>query len=83
MAVLHARGLLDVGENCIARSVLDSCFGGRILGTTEVGGKAAIKPELSGRGWITGTYQHFLDPDDPWPEGYRLGDTWPSDKSRP
>ena len=83
MAILHARGLLDVGESCIARSVLDSSFGGRILGTTKVGGKDAIKPELSGRAWITGTYQHFLDPDDPWPEGYRVGDTWPSDKSRP
>ena len=39
--------------------------------------KAAILPTVSGRAWITGTHQHMLDPDDPWPEGYRLADTWP------
>jgi len=37
---------------------------------------AAIRPEISGRAWITGSHQHMLDPDDPWPEGYRLTDTW-------
>ncbi len=77
MAVLHARGLMDVGERYIARSVINSRFDGRIVKTAKVGDKDAIIPELSGRGWITGTYQHMLDPSDPWPEGYRIGDTWP------
>ena len=36
----------------------------------------AILPEIAGRAWITGTHQHMLDPADPWPEGYRLSDTW-------
>ena len=43
---------------------------------TTVGGHPAIHPEISGRGWITGIHQHMLDPADPWPEGYRLSDTW-------
>jgi proline racemase len=34
-------------------------------------------PSISGRAWITGTRQDMLDPDDPWPAGYRLSDTWP------
>jgi proline racemase len=38
---------------------------------------AAIVPSVAGRAWITGVCQHMLDPDDPWPEGYRLADTWP------
>ena len=25
-------------------------------------------------------HQYYLDPDDPWPEGYRLSDTWPDFK---
>ena len=37
----------------------------------------AIVPTVSGRAWITGTHQLMLDPDDPWPEGYRIADTWP------
>ena len=27
---------------------------------------------------ITGRSQFQLDPEDPWPEGYRLSDTWPN-----
>ena len=46
---------------------------------TKVGDFPAIIPEISGRAWITGTHQHMLDPDDPWPTGYRLSDTWPVD----
>ncbi len=76
MAVLQARGQMGVGDSLTTVSVIGSTFTGRILGTTLVGGIPAILPELSGRGWITGTHQHMLDPEDPWPEGYRLTDTW-------
>lgn len=30
--------------------------------------------------WITGHTRHVLDPRDPWPQGYRLSDTWPKMK---
>ena len=76
MAVLHARGRMKTGDRLTAVSVIDSTFGGRILGETAVGGQTAILPEISGCAWITGTHQHMLDPADPWPEGYRLSDTW-------
>ena len=76
MAVLHARGQMRQGERLTAVSLIGSTFTGRILGTSQVGGTPAILPEISGRGWITGIHQHMLDPDDPWPEGYRLSDTW-------
>ena len=76
MAVLHARGRMKVGDRLTARSVIGSTFSGTILGQTAVGDNPAIVPEISGRGWITGTHQHMLDPSDPWPEGYRLSDTW-------
>ena len=76
MAVLHARGQMQIGDRLTARSVIGSTFSGTILGETRVGNRLAILPELSGRGWITGIHQHMLDPSDPWPEGYRLSDTW-------
>ncbi|KFB09038.1 trans-3-hydroxy-L-proline dehydratase [Nitratireductor basaltis] len=76
MAVLHARGQMTKDDRLTAVSLIGSTFTGRIVSETEVGGKLAIVPELSGRGWITGIHQHMLDPDDPWPEGYRLSDTW-------
>ncbi|PRY87295.1 trans-3-hydroxy-L-proline dehydratase [Donghicola tyrosinivorans] len=76
MAVLHAKGIMKAGDRLTARSVIGSQFSGQIMGETTVGTLPAIEPEISGRGWITGTHQHMLDPSDPWPQGYRLSDTW-------
>ena len=76
MAVLHARGEMTEEDSLTAVSLIGSTFTGRILGPADVGGRPAIRPEISGRGWITGIHQHMLDPADPWPEGYRLTDTW-------
>jgi proline racemase len=76
MAVLHARGLMTEADRLTAVSLIGSTFDGRIVGTTTVGDRPAVLPEISGRAWITGVHQHMLDPADPWPGGYRLSDTW-------
>jgi proline racemase len=77
MAVLHARGEMQPGDRFIGESIIGSRFDCGIEAETTVGGRAAIIPTIAGRAWITGTHQHTLDPDDPWPGGYRLSDTWP------
>jgi proline racemase len=33
----------------------------------------AIVPEITGRAWITGRAEYVLQPDDPFPAGFRLG----------
>jgi proline racemase len=78
MAVMHARGELKVGEGLTGVSIIGSRFVGRVVREAEVAGRPAIVPSISGRAWITGTHQMMLDPDDPWPHGYRLTDTWPA-----
>jgi len=77
MAVLHAQGRMAVGDVYRARSIIGSEFVCGIKSTTSLPGRAAIVPTVSGRAWITGTHQLMLDPQDPWPEGYRVADTWP------
>ncbi len=77
MAVLHARGKLRVGDRLIGRSIIDSRFDCRVDRETRLGERPAIVPTIRGRAWITGTHQLMLDPDDPWPTGYRVADTWP------
>jgi proline racemase len=77
LAVLHARGLLAVGEDFVGESIIGSRFHCRVESTTTVAERAAVRPSLAGRAWITGTHQLMLDPADPWPQGYRLSDTWP------
>lgn len=77
MAVMHARGEIGLNEPFTGVSIIDSEFHCQIEAETTVGPKSAIVPSISGRGFVTGTHQHMLDPHDPWPDGYRLSDTWP------
>jgi trans-L-3-hydroxyproline dehydratase len=76
MAVLNARGLMRVGDGMTHASALGSTFDGRIVAETRVGERAAIVPAIRGSAWITGVTQLYIDPDDPFPEGYLLSDTW-------
>ena len=52
---------------------------GKIEALCHVGDKAAIIPSISGRAWISGQTVLMCDPEDPWPNGYKLTDTWPRD----
>ncbi len=76
MAVLHARGLMSAGDEMTHASAIGSTFAGRIVEETAVGGRPAIVPAIRGSAWITGVSQLVVDPDDPYPEGYVLSDTW-------
>lgn len=76
MAVLHAKGELGVGEDFRNQGPVGTEFVGRLLRETEVGGLPAVVPEISGQAWITGTASYSLDPSDPFPEGFTLGDIW-------
>jgi|TARA_B110000305_G_scaffold233666_1_gene290471 proline racemase len=77
MAVLNAKGEMKKGDRMIGRSIIDSRFDCAIVDEVNIGNKNAIIPSIRGRAWITGTHQLMLDSDDPWPQGYRLTDTWP------
>ncbi|MER5783194.1 proline racemase family protein [Streptomyces mobaraensis] len=72
MAQLHARGALPLGRDFVNESLIGTRFTGRLVGETEVGGVPAVVPAITGRAWITGTAQYFLDPDDPFPGGFLL-----------
>ena len=76
LAVLAARGLIDDGDAFVNESVIGTRLVGRIASRTTVGDTPAIVPAISGRAWITGIHQFVLDPDDPFPTGFRLADTW-------
>jgi proline racemase len=72
LAQLHARGELGIGDELINESYIGSRFTGRLVEETEVGGLAAVVPEITGRAWVTGTAQYHLDPTDPFPQGFLL-----------
>jgi proline racemase len=72
MAALHARGELGLEQPWVNESVIGTRFTGRLVAATEVGGRPAVVPEITGRAWITGIAEYRLDPEDPFPEGFAL-----------
>lgn len=76
LAALHARGQLAVGQGFVHESLIGSRFEAAIAGETTVGGRKAIVPTIAGQAWITGVFQHGLDPTDPFRDGYTLPDLW-------
>ena len=72
LAVLHARGQVEVGQEIVNESFIGSQFSARILREARVGDRPAIVPSVTGRAWITGNANYLLDPTDPFPAGFEL-----------
>ena len=78
MAVLHARNALAVGAEFRTEGLLGGVFRCGIARETQVGEQTAIVPRIGGRAWITGYARYVLQDDDPFPEGFVMGDIWPA-----
>ena len=76
MATLYARGKLGLNEDFNHEGILGTMFTGRLIGETQVGEYRAVIPTLSGQAWITGMSTYVVDPEDPFPDGFTVGDIW-------
>ena len=76
MAIMHAKGELGLNEDFCYESILGTLFTGRLIEETKIGPYTAVVPTLSGQGWITGMANYVLDPTDPFPQGFTVGDIW-------
>jgi proline racemase len=76
MATLHAKGKLPLGQDFIHEGILGTTFTGRLIEETRAGSYPAVVPTLSGQAWITGFAHYVLDPEDPFPNGFTVGDIW-------
>jgi proline racemase len=76
LAVLHRRGEIDLNEQFVHESVIGSRYSARIEAVARVGAIDAVVPSVTGTAWITEVSQVGVDPTDPFPLGYTLGDTW-------
>lgn len=84
MAIHHARGELDLGEDFESISILGTSFTGRLVGTTRIDGPSlvdgtsgadvveAVLPTITGSAWLTALSQIVLDASDPFPSGFTL-----------
>jgi len=78
MAAMHAKGELGLDEDFRHEGILGTIFTGRLVRETTVGEYQAAVPTLSGTAWITGFAQYVVDPEDPFPNGFTVGDIWSS-----
>lgn len=72
MAVLHARGQLDLETDFVNESFIGTSFTGRLVDTAQVGEYEAVVPTITGSAWIIATTQQMLDPTDPFPAGFTI-----------
>jgi proline racemase len=76
LATLHARGLAKVGDVLTSRSTIGTEFKVGLKAVTEIAGRPAIIPTISGRAWTFGLTQVALDPFDPTADGFAVTDVW-------
>ena len=77
LALMKEKNEIDVNEVFISRSIIGSTFETKIKEEVISNGKKMIKPLIKGSAFITGKQELYVSKNDPFPEGYRLNDTWP------
>ena len=73
LALLHAKGDLELEQSLRFESILCTVFGGKIVEETHLDPYTAIIPEVEGHAWLTGRHEFMIDPDDPLKDGFLLG----------
>ena len=76
MACLWAKGQLPLNQDFVHEGILGTTFTGKLVRETKMGDYDAVVPTISGTAWITGFAQYVVDPEDPFPNGFTVGDIW-------
>jgi len=76
LATLYARGKAKVGDVLTSRSTIGTEFKVALSSVTEIAGRPAIIPTITGRAWTFGLTQMALDPFDPTADGFAVTDVW-------
>ena len=76
MASLYAKGELELNQPFRHESILETVYTGELVREVQIAGRVGVVPTISGRAWITGYSMYVLDADDPFPNGFTVGDIW-------
>jgi len=82
LAAMVARGLAKTIDEVVFEGLMGTTFSATALAVREENGLTLVTPQVRGRAYITGFNQLVLDRDDPFPEGFRIGDA-PRDQDKP
>jgi len=73
VALMYTRGEIGLDTPKRFEGVLGTCFTGVAVRAEQRSGITYVTPRVTGRAFITGFHQFVLDPDDPIPQGFRIG----------
>ena len=77
LALMKEKKEIDINESFISKSIIGSEFICRIENEFMENNTNYIIPSIRGSAFITGQQELYVSSDDPFPEGYKLNDTWP------
>ena len=76
LAALYAKGMIEIGEHRISRSIIGGTFKAEVIAETQIGPYRAIVPRITGSAEIYGEEKLYVRKDDPFRNGFALADTW-------
>lgn len=76
MASLYDKGELRLNEPFRHEGILGTVYTGELVREVEIAGRVGVVPTISGRAWITGYSTWVLEEDDPFADGFTVGDIW-------
>ena len=79
LALMHARGEIQMGQRFVHESILGTTFTAEVEDVTTVGHHPAVWPRIGGQAWVNSIMQVGVSPTDPFPEGFTLGDRFIDD----
>lgn len=66
------RGRVELGEEFVQTSMIDTSIKGKLIREVKVGGLTGYLSEVTGRSYMTGIHEWIIEEDDPLKEGYVL-----------
>jgi proline racemase len=72
VAALHASGALSPGQVLAHTSISNATWHARVAASTQVAGREAVLPVVTGRAYPTGEHLFVVDPDDDMVPGFVL-----------
>ncbi len=79
LAYMYKKNMINLNEEFISESILGTKFSCFIKKEYKLNSVKSIIPTIIGNACITGTQKLYIDEKITFPEGYRLGDTWPQE----
>jgi proline racemase len=73
VAALHTKGELALATPFRHEGPLGTFFTGEAIAAVEREGRLFVTPRVTGSAHLTGFHNFILDPDDPLPRGFRVG----------